>query len=176
MMERRGFLKWLAGALHAAVAVMIAAPAVRFLTDPLRRKGKSDAFLRAAPLDSLSPDRPTRVMLHADRMDAFVHHPPGPMGGVWLSAGKGDANPKCLQVICPHLGCGIEYAPDRSAFYCPCHDSEFDLDGKRRFGPSPRDMDELPIRVTPPDEQGLRWVEVQYAEFQTGVAEKNAIA
>lgn len=180
MMQRRGFLKLLAAGCHAAVAALVGVPAFRFLTDPLRKKSKNDSFLRAVPLASLSAEKPARVMLEADRVDAFIHHPPGPMGSVWLTAGAGErasagengGGTKCLQVICPHLGCGIEYAADRKAFYCPCHDSEFDLSGKRRFGPSPRDMDELPIRISQPDEQGVRWVEVQYAEFQTGIAEK----
>lgn len=176
MMERRTFLKTISGALYAAVAAVVGIPAFRFLTDPLRRKKLSDAFLRAASMDALAADRPIRVMLASDRWDAFVHHPPGPIGSVWLKPSAGGAPPRCLQVICPHLGCGIEYAPDRGAFYCPCHDSEFDLDGKRRFGPSPRDMDELPCRVTEPDEQGVRWIEVQYAKFQTGIADKKQVS
>jgi len=175
MMERRTFLKAVSGAVYTAVAAVVGFPGVRFLADPLRRKKTSSAFLKAASLDALSADRPTRVTLQADRWDAFVHHPPGPIGGVWLKPGSDGGAPRCLQVICPHLGCGVEYAPDRNAFFCPCHDSEFDLDGKRRLGPSPRDMDELPCRVTAPDENGVRWVEIQYAEFQTGISTKRPL-
>lgn len=174
-MERRNFLKRLAGTLYAAVGAILAVPALRYLTDPLRRRRTSGDFLRAVPQDSLAADRPTRVTLRTDRWDAFIHHPPGPVGNVWLTRAKDGANPRCLQAICPHLGCGIEYAADRNAFYCPCHASEFDTDGRRRFGPSPRDMDELPCRMSDADPAGVRWIEVQYVEFQSGVPDKRPL-
>jgi hypothetical protein len=37
-------------------------------------------------------------------------------------------------------------------------------------------MDELACRVTDPDEDGQRWVEVRYQEFRTGVADRSSIA
>jgi nitrite reductase/ring-hydroxylating ferredoxin subunit len=83
---------------------------------------------------------------------------------------------RCLQTICPHLGCGIGYAADRGAFSCPCHASEFDAAGRRLSGPAPRDMDELECRVTEPDENGRRWVEVRYQEFQTGLSARRPVA
>ncbi len=76
------------------------------------------------------------------------------------------------QTICPHLGCGIDYSSERQSFNCPCHTSDFDLTGKYLEGPSPRDMDRLESRLTDPDENGQRWVEVAYQAFQTGTAEK----
>ena len=82
---------------------------------------------------------------------------------------------RCLQTICPHLSCGVDYVVDRGAFSCPCHVSEFDAGGKRLSGPSPRDMDELECRVTPPDEDGRRWVEVRYQEFRCGTPDKRLV-
>ncbi len=174
-MNRRKFLEVLAAAMNAAVGLLVAVPAFRFLTEPLRRKRREERFLRLAPLDSLTPGRPLRALVHADRQDAYMHHPAAPVGAVWLTRATPDADVRCLQVICPHLGCGIDYAADRSAFSCPCHASDFDASGRRRSGPSPRDMDQLPCRVTEPDESGLRWIEVQYTEFQTGLAEKRPL-
>jgi Rieske Fe-S protein len=81
---------------------------------------------------------------------------------------------RCVQAMCPHLGCGIDFVPDRRVFTCPCHASEFDAAGQRRFGPSPRDMDELECRVSPPDERGERWIEVKYVEFRTGIPQKRS--
>lgn len=84
------------------------------------------------------------------------------------------SSPRVLvwQTICPHLGCGIDYSPERQSFNCPCHASDFDLTGKCLEGPSPREMDQLENRVTDPDENGQRWVEVAYQAFQTGTPEK----
>lgn len=171
-MERRTFLKTCAAAIYSAVAVALGVPALRFLRGPRRASSQDMAFVRVAPVDSLTAGRPTRATIHADRWDAFMHHPPGPVGAVWLTRDEATQDVRCLQVICPHLGCGIEFSAERNAFHCPCHASEFDPDGRRRFGPSPRDMDELPCRITEPDDRGVQWVEIQYTEFHPGRPDK----
>jgi Rieske Fe-S protein len=92
---------------------------------------------------------------------------------VWLI--RDDADPakvRCLQTICPHLGCGIEFSADREAFTCPCHASEFDKTGRQRFGPSPRDLDALACHIEEAHPGGQQWVVVDYREFRTGTAEK----
>lgn len=176
MMHRRSFLKTLAAGLNGLIGLVVVIPGIRFLLDPLRRAPRERGFLRVGPLTSLTTGRPQRVTVLSDRWDAFTHHPPGPIGSVWLISDDADESVRCLQVVCPHLGCAIDYAADRKVFQCPCHASEFDAAGRRRFGPSPRDMDELECRITEPDEAGVRWVEVTYQEFQTGVSEKRPTA
>ncbi len=214
--QRRTFLKALAALIDGAVALGVAIPGLRFFAGPLRRKRSGRDFSRVTPLDGLPEGRPIRMVVTADRYDAYVHYPPGPIGQVWLirnaapprscsppseisnlkseisnlkseisnlkseiskGGGPPDGEPcvRCFQTICPHLGCEIDYAADRNAFACPCHASEFDADGRRKFGPAPRDMDKLECRVSPPDENGRRWIEVRYQEFQTGVAERRVI-
>ncbi len=178
-MQRRTFLKTAAATVQSAMWFVVAVPGIRFLLDPLWRRRKRSAFIRVAPLRAVAKGRPVRVVVSADRWDAYTHHPPGPIGSVFLfreASENGGAGIRCLQTICPHLGCGIDYAPDRGTFSCPCHASGFDRTGKRLFGPSPRDMDELDCRVTDPDEGALRWIEVKYQEFQTGVTGKQPVA
>ncbi len=176
--QRRTFLKAITWFLDGAIALALAIPAVRFVAEPLRRRREGRGFIRVGLLDSIPIEHPSRVVVSADRRDAYVHYPPGPVGQVWLSREadtEGESCVRCFQSICPHLGCGIEFVPGRDAFSCPCHASEFDRQGVRRFGPSPRDMDELECRVSSADENGRRWIEVHYQEFQPGVAEMRAI-
>ncbi len=177
-MQRRTFLTGAAAAINGLIAFLLAVPAVRFVLTPLRRKPKEAAFVRVAPLSALAGGRPVRVTVFADRWDAFVHHPPGPIGGVWL-VGERTAQPspsvRCLQAVCPHLGCGIEYDAGRREFNCPCHASRFDATGRRLNSVSPRDMDELLCRVTPPDDQGRRWIEIRYQEFRPGTSEPRSV-
>ena len=177
-MERRTFLKLVTVGANALIAAVVAVPALRFVLHPLRRGGRQRDFIRIAPLTALSADRPTRVVVIHDRRDAFTQYPPGPIGAVWLVRTPGDGSEppvRCLQTMCPHLGCAIGYAAERDTFVCPCHASEFDRLGRRRFGPVARDMDALPCRVTPPDEAGRRWIEVQYQEFHTGTPDQRPL-
>ena len=178
-MHRRSFLKTLAAGLNGFIGLAVVIPGIRFLLDPLRRAPHMRGFIRVATVASLTAGRPQHVTVLADRWDAYTHYPPGPIGNVWLLRNASDdREPKirCLQVICPHLGCAIDFAADRNAFNCPCHASEFDSAGRRRFGPSPRDMDELECRVSDADESGVCWVEVRYQEFQSGASEKRPTA
>lgn len=40
---------------------------------------------------------------------------------------------------CPHLGCKVNWIPERNEYFCPCHNSAFDVSGeKTRFGFSAR--------------------------------------
>ncbi len=173
-MLRRAFLARAVAAIGGLLTAVVGIPAIRYLADPLWRSRKRPAFIRVTPLSAVDTGRPVRVVVLADRRDAYTHHPPRPIGAVWLlRPQEGVPKVRCLQVICPHLGCAIDYAADRDVFVCPCHASEFDRLGRRVVGPAPRDMDELPCRVSAADESGQRWVEVQYDVFKTGIAEKS---
>ncbi len=175
---RRTFLGLAADAVQAALAGVVVLPGFRLLLAPLRRRSDGVSFRPLVPLQDVPAGRPIRVVVNADRWDAYVHHPPGPIGGVWLIRHDADAiqpGVRCLQTICPHLGCGIDYLSARDVFSCPCHASEFDRTGKATSGPSPRPMDELECRISEPDEQGRRWVEIRYQEFVPGAAERRVV-
>ncbi len=174
--------------LHAAVGLVVAVPVIALLTDPLRRRSRGSAapFIRVTPLDALPPGRPVRLPVVAERSDSFIRHPATRTGEVWIlredpggehDAAGGNASTtgdapgvRAWQATCPHLGCGINYAPERRQFACPCHTSAFALDGSRLYGPSPRDMDPLEVRIS--EEHGQVWVDVRYEKFRTGVAER----
>jgi len=179
-MTRRFVLQILAGVLNAAIVGASAFAALSFLAYPLARKRKASEYVRVAPLSALNSSAPTRVAVMAERSDAFLRFPVSPVGQVWLDADAGvessSAQVRCLQTICPHLGCSIEYVPDRAGYACPCHTSDFSRDGRRLTGPSPRDMDELECRVSDPDGEGQRWVEIRYQQFRTGMAERKPLA
>lgn len=63
-------------------------------------------------------------------------------------------NPEWLVVvgICTHLGCvpsGQRPSDNRGRFkgwFCPCHGSEYDISGRIRHGPAPRNLEVPPYR------------------------------
>jgi len=52
-----------------------------------------------------------------------------------------------LSSICTHRKCKLEAEPDKT-FYCPCHDSTFDPDGKVTQGPAKRNLPEFNVAVS----------------------------
>ncbi len=183
-MLRRGFMQTMVVGVQAVIGLLLAIPGVKFLLSPMRsrRAGGRNDFVRVAPLSAIAKMQgvvPLRVTITRDRWDAFTHSPPAPIGTVWLIRDDADGDGpgvRCLQTICPHLGCGIDFAAQRETFHCHCHASDFDVNGRRLMGPSPRDMDELECRVGAPDASGVRWVEVRYQEFRTGGTQPRPIA
>ena len=44
--------------------------------------------------------------------------------------------PIAFNSLCTHLGCAVEWRQSSSSLFCPCHNSEFALDGKVLAGPA----------------------------------------
>ena len=49
---------------------------------------------------------------------------------------------------CPHLGCPVTYDPREEKFVCPCHQSQFTLNGRYLAGPAKKDLKILKIQET----------------------------
>jgi Rieske Fe-S protein len=81
--------------------------------------------------------------------------------------------PKAFTATCPHLGCAVEFDAAEDQFECPCHVSGFAKDGRKLFGPSLRDLDELTVKLA--DKNGTQEVWVAFQHFRAGVAERIAI-
>lgn len=55
---------------------------------------------------------------------------------------------KALSSICPHASCLVsEYDSDHNEFYCPCHGSKFDLNGKVTHGPAGRSLNQYQTQL-----------------------------
>jgi Rieske Fe-S protein len=65
-----------------------------------------------------------------------------PEAGVWLRR-KNDDELTALDDRCPHLGCRQKWNPGRKRFECPCHGSEFDIEGNLKLGPATKGMPRL---------------------------------
>ena len=166
--DRRTILKVLTGVLGGGAAAAVALPGVRAVLSPIGKVTVSGTgqFVAVAPIDAVPADgTPINVPIVVDApMDAWTRMPPTTVGAVFLR--READNIRALSTVCPHLGCGIDYAGESKTFACPCHESSFSLDGAVSAGPSPRAMDELETRVR--DGQ----VEVKFEKFQLGSAEK----
>jgi Rieske Fe-S protein len=172
---RRSALRYVGGALLAVIGTALVAPALAFLSDPLRRRrrgGPPDSPIAIAELDEVpnldSGAAPLRAAVVATGLkDAWNRFDSSKLGSVFVGRRQGALT--CLSGSCPHAGCGIDFDENARQFVCPCHNSTFNLDGSRRAGPSPRDMDQLQVEV-----QGST-VYCQFQRFRLAVSKKEPV-
>ncbi len=148
-----------------AIGAATAIPAAAFVAAPIGSKGNAGRWVRTLRLDQLVEGEPKRVAIVDDRRDAWTIERSVELGSVWVVRRGNEVI--AFSAVCPHLGCSVNVAPDKDAgFACPCHTSEFGKDGKRKSGPSPRDLDSLATRI----EAGF--VVVDFKRFRIGIHEK----
>lgn len=167
---RRHFLIGLAVmGLSALVKLMPVAGGLVVYLQPLRRRAVAAEYQPVASLAALPADgTPRKFSIFADRVDAWNRIPNVAIGTVYLRR-TGPAAAQALHATCPHAGCFVRYRADERDFVCPCHASQFALDGtiSSPNSPSPRGLDALAVQVRP-DGQVL----VKFQNFRPGVPEK----
>lgn len=52
-----------------------------------------------------------------------------------------------LSATCTHLGCVTRYEKENSRIFCPCHGSQFSVDGSVTGGPAPRPLPRLDLAL-----------------------------
>lgn len=52
-----------------------------------------------------------------------------------------------LSAVCTHLGCIVQWLPDKGEFLCPCHAGRFSAEGQVMGGPPPKPLASLPLAV-----------------------------
>src|SRR5262249_54154526 len=147
---------------------IVGVPVVRAIVDPSGKVTVEGAgvFVPVTTVEAIPTDgTPLKVPVVIEHpKDAWVKLPPTEIGAVFLS--KRGEEIVAFSTVCPHLGCGVDYAADKKVYACPCHESAFDTTGDVSGGPSPRSLDRLETRVVE------NKVEVKYVRFVQGTKEK----
>ena len=173
--DRRGFIKGASCAIGAAISVVPLAAGVRMAMDPLSRQETAvDAeFIRLAEVSDLELGVPKKFAIVEDKRDKWSRYKDVPVGAVYLLLQKakederGEPKVIAFNTVCPHLGCFVDYRPEQQDYFCPCHDSNFALDGSLKKGVSPRGMDTLKVEIRKGHE-----VWVKFQRFKANTKEK----
>lgn len=59
----------------------------------------------------------------------------------------GDGGFLALSLKCSHLGCSVVWNKEENKFMCPCHSSQFDINGNVLSRPAPRALDYFPVTI-----------------------------
>lgn len=150
-----------------------AIPAAAFVAAPAGSAGGSGLRFTVGNVADLKAGVPKKVAVVGDEVDAWTRAKNRKLGAVWLLR-TGEREVRALNVTCPHLGCAIDVVTGAdgkaTSFTCPCHDSSFKLGGERETGPSPRDMDPLPVEIGKDGE-----VVVTFKRFRIGTEAREEI-
>jgi Rieske Fe-S protein len=176
--ERRTFLRLAIHGMGAVFTAALGAPAIAYLIDPLNRPASETNYrtVDGINLKELVLNEPRQGVIRNIRWDAWTLHPNDVVGRIWVvKNGPQDQDIDVFTTVCPHLGCSINFTGDGN-FTCPCHSAKFDQEGKilhqeGHQNPAPRDMDTLSWRLHP---QKPEWIQVQYINYKTSIAEKIA--
>jgi Rieske Fe-S protein len=168
---RRGFLKFLTGAIGAVIGAIAAIPGLRLLAHPLQKETGTGGGepVRVASVDEVQPGKPKRVNVIGQVHDAWLRVDSVKLGACWLVRSAG-GQVRAFSTVCPHLGCGIDWNDVTKKFDCPCHGSVFDVEGRCVGGPAPRGMDELDVTTAGED------IRVRYRRFRVSTPKKEPLA
>lgn len=119
-------------ALLVAIAAMVSWGILRFSLAGSRKEKRRE----------ISPE-----LLHQIHSDVPFHVP---SAGVWLRRDN-QGEIIGLDDRCTHLGCRQRWNAERSLFECPCHGSEFDIQGNVVRGPARKAIPVLAVEVTAKD-------------------------
>lgn len=101
------------------------------------------------------------------RTDIFTKGPDGPPDVDYTVVNMGFV---VFSPICPHLGCRFAWNEDANKFACPCHGSQFDLDGEHLAGPAPRGLDPLPLQ----EKDGV--AQIMWVRYESGVPDRIVVS
>ncbi len=126
--------RWINIVLGTGVAASIATflyPAIRYII-PTQISESTSRSVVASSVNALNVNS-GKVFRFGSKPALLVHT----SGGGW----------KAFSAVCTHLGCTVQYRPDRHDIWCACHNGVYDLSGRNVSGPPPRPLEEYDVHI-----------------------------
>jgi len=140
---RRSFHIGFIYAAWSAITAALAIPAAWYLFLPPANR-KDPGWIDVGNLDSIPSGAPTEVSFQRRRIDGWKVT--SEKTTAWIVKQAED------QVVayspqCTHLGCAYHWEDQTHTFVCPCHSSEFSVNGDVLSGPAPRPLDRYQVKI-----------------------------
>jgi menaquinol-cytochrome c reductase iron-sulfur subunit len=133
------FVNLLGGLMAAAMAV----PAALYLAIKPKSAEDSD-WVEVTDVAQLKVNTPTEVLYDRNRVDGW--RKVMEKSSAWVVRTE-DHNVIAYKPACTHLACAYHWENKANKFVCPCHGSEFSIEGKVLAGPAPRPLDRFLTKV-----------------------------
>lgn len=128
-LPRRDFLKITWMALGGLAALEMGAITLAYM-QPRLAEGEFGGQINAGKVDDFPPGSVTHI----------------PNGRFYL-ARLADGGFLALYQRCTHLGCNVPWEQTQNAFICPCHNSQFTVEGDVLNPPAPRPLDLFSVSI-----------------------------
>jgi cytochrome b6-f complex iron-sulfur subunit len=131
---RRAFLA-ASGVAGLAYIAALGYPVYRYLASPVEQSENAAAVTSVDLKDAQKLAVGSVLMFKFGSAPALlIHH----TDGRWVS----------FTAVCTHLGCTVQYVPDKDRIHCFCHGGEYDAyTGKNISGPPPKPLKIFKVAV-----------------------------
>lgn len=140
---RRAFHLAVVYVLGALIALALAIPTALYLLIPPRVRSRS-RWIDAGDISQLTPGVPVELSFQANRLDGWRVLTEKKTAWVVKEA---DNKVVAFGPQCTHLACAYHWEMQAGKFVCPCHGSEFAIDGKVITGPAARPLDRYATKI-----------------------------
>jgi cytochrome b6-f complex iron-sulfur subunit len=136
---RRAFVRAALGGVGMCYAAAIGYPVYRYLASPVEKASAMAAITEVTLKDAQKlPAGSVLMFKFGPRPSLLIHH----KDDSWVA----------LDAVCTHLGCTVQYQPERDVIHCACHGGEYDAyTGKNISGPPPRPLKQYKVAVAGAD-------------------------
>lgn len=141
--ERRGFIVRAIQGLGALIGAALGVPAITYLFSS-GRSGSSGGWVDAGDVSHLGVRTPEEVVFRKTRVDGWKII--SEKSTAWVVK-LDEKQVVAYSPQCTHLGCAYTYDDTKKEFACPCHASNFSLEGEVLGGPAPRALDRFRVKI-----------------------------
>jgi len=134
---RRAFHLAVVYALGGIIALFMAIPTALYLLVPPKPR-KESGWIDAGDVSQLAPGVPVELSFQESRLDGW--RLVTEKKTAWVVKEQ-DKKIVAFGPQCTHLACAYHWEMEAGRFICPCHGSNFSIDGKVLAGPAPRPLD-----------------------------------
>ena len=125
------------------IGTALGIPAAFYLLFPPKSK-KAEEWVEVTDISSLPQGVPEEIVFRKNRVDGWKIS--SQKTSAWIVK-KSPTDIIAFAPQCTHLGCAFRYEEQKKNFLCPCHTSNFDLEGRVLDGPAPRPLDRYEVKT-----------------------------
>lgn len=141
---RRDFMKGAIASIMAFIAAGMGIPALAYIAGPALKKKEEQNWIRLGSVSKIQIGEPALFKFKLTVQTGWIVDQQEVTLYVITENGRDFV---ALSNICTHLGCRVRWIAEDNSFFCPCHNAQFDKDGKVIAGPPPRALDRFEVKV-----------------------------